>query len=289
MAGPGCGAMGDVPVLPFTGGLPSGDPGVLTESLNHSSETGNAGYYTVKHRLDPGEDRADDHRAHRYRALHLPGHHAGRRPAQAAGQPERHHRPPARRSSAPTRSPAPPPPAASAGRPAATRCTSTWSSTSPSPPRRSSPRAGQPGPNSVFLNFNTSSNQVVQAKVGLSYVSAANASANLAAEKSGFNFSTVQTAAHNAWNAQLGKIQIAGGTADPAAAVLHLALPRAAAPEHGDRRQRPVHGLRQRRAHRGVRPRAVRPVLRLGHLQGRRRSSTRSSTPRSPRTRPSRW
>src|SRR5882762_2693985 len=48
MAGPGCGAMGDVPVLPFTGGLPSGDPGSLTESLDHGSEVGNAGYYTVR-------------------------------------------------------------------------------------------------------------------------------------------------------------------------------------------------------------------------------------------------
>ena len=47
MAGPGCGAMGDIPILPMTGPLPSGDPGVHMESLSHTGEVGNAGYYTV--------------------------------------------------------------------------------------------------------------------------------------------------------------------------------------------------------------------------------------------------
>src|SRR5262249_30488734 len=35
MAGPGCGAMQDIPILPMTGGLPSGDPGVHMESFTH--------------------------------------------------------------------------------------------------------------------------------------------------------------------------------------------------------------------------------------------------------------
>ena len=69
------------------------------------------------------------------------------------------------------------------------------------------------GPNGGYLTFNTTSNQVVDMTVGLSYVSVANASANLTAENNGSNFSTVQTATHNAWNAMLGKIQITGGTA----------------------------------------------------------------------------
>jgi predicted alpha-1,2-mannosidase len=68
------------------------------------------------------------------------------------------------------------------------------------------------GPNGGYLTFNTTSNQVVDMTVGISYVSMANASANLTAENNGFNFSAVQTATHNAWNAMLGKIQITGGT-----------------------------------------------------------------------------
>ena len=47
MAGPGCGAMGDVPILPMTGALPSGDPGAHMESFTHTGEVANAGYYTV--------------------------------------------------------------------------------------------------------------------------------------------------------------------------------------------------------------------------------------------------
>src|ERR1700722_18199946 len=69
------------------------------------------------------------------------------------------------------------------------------------------------GPDGAYLTFNTTSNQTVLAKVGVSYVSVANATANLAAENSGWNFSTTQSAAHAAWNAVLGKVAVAGGTA----------------------------------------------------------------------------
>ncbi|MFD6494760.1 lectin [Streptomyces sp. NPDC060188] len=63
-----------------------------------------------------------------------------------------------------------------------------------------------------YVTFNTTSNPVVQAKVGVSYVSVANAAANRAAENSGWDFNATRTAAQNAWNSALGKIQIAGGT-----------------------------------------------------------------------------
>lgn len=52
----------------------------------------------------------------------------------------------------------------------------------------------------------------VLAKVGISYVSAANAAANLAAEDPGWNFSATRTAAQRAWNDLLGKIVVTGGT-----------------------------------------------------------------------------
>ncbi|MFE2533113.1 lectin [Streptomyces sp. NPDC059371] len=64
-----------------------------------------------------------------------------------------------------------------------------------------------------YVTFNTTSNPVVQAKVGVSYVSVANAAANRAAENTGWDFNATRTAAQDAWNSALGKIQIAGGTA----------------------------------------------------------------------------
>jgi predicted alpha-1,2-mannosidase len=65
----------------------------------------------------------------------------------------------------------------------------------------------------AYVTFDTASNQTVLAKVGVSYVSAANAAANLAAENPGWDFTATETAAHAAWNAVLGKVQIGGGTA----------------------------------------------------------------------------
>ncbi|MFF4546844.1 lectin [Streptomyces sp. NPDC001435] len=66
----------------------------------------------------------------------------------------------------------------------------------------------------AHVTFNTSANQVVQAKVGVSYVSVANAAANRNAENTGWNFDSVRSAAHKAWDTALGKVQIGGGTAD---------------------------------------------------------------------------
>jgi predicted alpha-1,2-mannosidase len=63
------------------------------------------------------------------------------------------------------------------------------------------------------VTFDASSNHVVQAKVGVSYVSIANATANRTAENSGWDFDGTRNAAQSAWNSALNKIQIAGGTA----------------------------------------------------------------------------
>ncbi|MCA1218650.1 lectin [Streptomyces sp. 8L] len=66
----------------------------------------------------------------------------------------------------------------------------------------------------AHVTFDTTAHQVVQAKVGISYVSTANAVANRTAENPGWNFDTTRDAATSAWNARLGKIQTVGGTAD---------------------------------------------------------------------------
>ncbi|MEE4544150.1 lectin [Streptomyces sp. V4-01] len=65
-----------------------------------------------------------------------------------------------------------------------------------------------------YVTFDTTSNRVVQAKVGVSYVSVANAVANRTAENGGWDFDGTRNAAQSKWNNQLGKVQIGGGTAD---------------------------------------------------------------------------
>ena len=70
------------------------------------------------------------------------------------------------------------------------------------------------GADGAYISFATGTQAAVKAKVGISYVSNDNASANLAKEIPGWSFDAVKAAAHTAWNQALSKIQIAGGTAD---------------------------------------------------------------------------
>jgi predicted alpha-1,2-mannosidase len=79
-------------------------------------------------------------------------------------------------------------------------------------PKNASAAPALTGPAGTYLTFNTTSNQTVLAKVGVSYVSTANAQANLTAENPGWNFSATESAAQSSWNALLGKVQIVGGT-----------------------------------------------------------------------------
>jgi hypothetical protein len=70
------------------------------------------------------------------------------------------------------------------------------------------------GADGAYVTFATTASHVVHAKVGISYVSTANAAANANKEISGFDFDSVRTAADTAWNQALSKIQVAGGTAN---------------------------------------------------------------------------
>jgi predicted alpha-1,2-mannosidase len=64
----------------------------------------------------------------------------------------------------------------------------------------------------AYLSFDTATSNVVQAKVGISYVSTANAKQNRTVENPNWDFDATASAAHDAWNASLGKIAITGGT-----------------------------------------------------------------------------
>ena len=64
----------------------------------------------------------------------------------------------------------------------------------------------------AYVTFDTTSNRVVQMRVGISYVSVSNAWLNLNAENHGWDFNVVRNGASNAWNTVLNRIQVTGGT-----------------------------------------------------------------------------
>jgi predicted alpha-1,2-mannosidase len=69
------------------------------------------------------------------------------------------------------------------------------------------------GPSSgAYVAFDARQNPVVQVKVGLSFVSAANAQLNLQRESPSWDFDAVRAAAAAAWEEQLGGIQVEGGS-----------------------------------------------------------------------------
>ncbi|HEX3782434.1 MAG TPA: lectin [Pseudonocardiaceae bacterium] len=84
----------------------------------------------------------------------------------------------------------------------------------PQPKGKATPQITPPvaGADGGYVTFDTTKNQTVQAKVGVSYVSTGNAAANLKTENPGWNFNQTKTNAHNSWNTMLGRIQIGGGT-----------------------------------------------------------------------------
>jgi predicted alpha-1,2-mannosidase len=70
------------------------------------------------------------------------------------------------------------------------------------------------GDHGTWLTFDTASNAVVQAKVGLSFVSFTNAYTNLTSENTGWDFDGVRARADTAWNARLAAIEVSGGPPD---------------------------------------------------------------------------
>lgn len=86
--------------------------------------------------------------------------------------------------------------------------TSTSSRATASPMALAPPVVGSDG---AYVTFDTSKNAVVQANVGISYVSTANAKHNRVVENPTFSLGSVKAAATADWNSMLGKIQIGGG------------------------------------------------------------------------------
>ena len=64
----------------------------------------------------------------------------------------------------------------------------------------------------VSFNFNTKANQAIQAKVGISFISAEQAKGNIQAEIPGWNFAQVRQTAASLWNTELAKLNLSGET-----------------------------------------------------------------------------
>lgn len=66
----------------------------------------------------------------------------------------------------------------------------------------------------AFVRFNTTADKVVKAKVGISGVSTDGAKLNLDTEITDWNFDQIHQTAKDAWNKELNKIEVKGGTKD---------------------------------------------------------------------------
>ncbi|MFJ6706437.1 MULTISPECIES: lectin [unclassified Streptomyces] len=249
IAGPGCGAAGDIPVLPTVGAVNTG----ATDAFSHANESASAGSYKVTLNNQVTTELTTTTRSGMARftfpstsqanlVFKLTGSQNGASATQftkvsntevsgqitsgrfcGAGNTYTVYfdmvfdQPFASQGSSVAKAPAAASAPAEASKNAAGK---------PGAPvlHGKSPRAAEPkatkdaatpaaAASNGYVTFNTTSNPVVQAKVGVSYVSVANAVANRTSENGGWDFNATRTAAQNAWNSTLGKVQIAGGTA----------------------------------------------------------------------------
>ncbi|MEU6479175.1 lectin [Streptomyces sp. NPDC047017] len=247
IAGPGCGAAGDIPVLPTVGAVDTG----ATDAFSHSNESATAGSYKVGLgngvtteltatprsgmarftfpaskqanlvlKLAGSQSTASNTQFTKVSATEVSGqvtsgHFCGagntytvyfdmtfNRPFTTQGT-----------SAAPA-----------AKTPSATPHLSKNAPETPNKPRLhgatpTSPATGKAvapraAASNGYVTFDTTSDHVVQAKVGISYVSAAGAVANRTAENPGWNFDATRDAAKSAWTTLLGRARISGGTTD---------------------------------------------------------------------------
>jgi len=217
LSGPGCAAAGDVPMLPITGALPSGDPNGVTSKFSNDGEVAQAGYYSARSN-QPGtitsEFTATPHSSmgrFTYPATARAGFliklHDSQNgefapsTARIIGNDE-----------------------VSGSETSGHFCDETnndgqrqeytvhFDITFDQPFRSSQVIKGSDGtPAAVYLAFDTTADPTVQAKVGISYVSGSNARLNWQTENPGWDFGAVKAADQRAWNKLLGRIEVAGG------------------------------------------------------------------------------
>ncbi|MFK4122371.1 lectin [Streptomyces longwoodensis] len=199
LSGPGCGAMGDVPVLPTTGAV----EGNATVGFSHAHEKASAGSYAVD--LDNGvsTELTTTQRSGMARFTFPPTTQANLLFKMSADRASDIHFDKVSNTEVSGRV-----------------TTGYFCASSPTYTLYFDMLFDRPftsagtfnGGN--WLTFDTTSARTVHAKVGISYVSTAGAIANRTAENNSWDFDKTRTAAHGAWNDVLGRIGITGGTPD---------------------------------------------------------------------------
>ncbi|HEY0806612.1 MAG TPA: GH92 family glycosyl hydrolase, partial [Pseudonocardiaceae bacterium] len=220
LSGAGCRIEGDVPILPTVGAI-SADPAAATEPFLHSDEVARPGFYSTK--LGPGGQISTSVAVTTRTGIGRFGFPVGQQgnflfkvgdsqngdsAAQATvvgtnvvtGSATTGH------FCATQQVPEPVFFAAQFDRPFSSF--GTWNGSTVTPGARAvdGQRSG------AWVSFGNAPAAQIGMKVGISYVSVANAMQNLAAENAGWDLAAVATSAHNAWQSLLSEIQIAGGT-----------------------------------------------------------------------------
>ena len=209
LSGPGCAVAGDFPVLPMAGAVPA-DPTSAQQPFTHASESATPGAYSVT--LAPGTPAAVRVRLTATARTGLaefafPATDQARVLVKTAGS--------AAGSSAATF-------AVGGDREISGSVTSGHFCGQPDSytvyfaarfDRPFTSSASWAGGTGGTLTFDTRGTSTVRMQVGISYTSVDGARRNLAAEATSWNVDTVARAAHSAWNQQLRKIEISGGTA----------------------------------------------------------------------------
>jgi predicted alpha-1,2-mannosidase len=220
LSGPGCSAAGDVPILPVTGALPSGtDPNDVTTAFSHTNEVAQAGYYSAQSNGSntiTSDFTATTHSSMGVFTFPSTGADGGfdiklqasQNPvtadsAQIVGNDEV--------SGSETTGDF----CGESDNDGQSQLYTVYFDIKFNQPFASSQvitESGQTDPSAVYVSFNTTSNPVVEAKVGISYVSTANAALDWQTENPGWDFDTVKAAAQNTWDNLLGKIRVSGNT-----------------------------------------------------------------------------
>jgi predicted alpha-1,2-mannosidase len=230
LSGPGCGAYGDVPILPTVGAIGS-SPGTATETFSHATETAQAGYYAVTLGDGVGVQLTDAVRAG-IAAFRFPATTQANLLLKLNDSQEQ-----VDGTSAQVVSDDEVTGSVTSGHFCGEPSTwendytlhfdivfsqpftasGTWGGTTTS--------AGGPvtNPGGLYLTFDTTAGQTLSAKAGISFTSAAGAALNLRTEVGGRDFGQVEQANHDAWNRILGRIGVSGGT-PPQQAQFYTAL-----------------------------------------------------------------
>jgi predicted alpha-1,2-mannosidase len=217
VSGPGCGAAGDVPILPVTGALPSGNPNNVTTPFSHTNEVAQAGYYSAQSNgtnaitseftatahssmgqftFPQGSDAGFDIKLQNSQTTVTSD------TARIVGNDEV-------QGSVTTGDFC-----GESNNDGQSQLYTVYFDIKFNQPFTSSQvitASGQTSPQGVYVSFGTAT-PVVEAKVGISFVSTANAALNWQTENPGWNFDAVKTTAQNTWNKLLGKINVSGGT-----------------------------------------------------------------------------